>query len=293
MARRIVKACGFHCIKIKNLGVSFGDQTVLENINMHVHCGTITAIIGRNGAGKSTLVRAVLGEVPHTGEIEFRDTENGQMKNMNIGYVPQSINIDKSTPMDVYDLICAYHYTNPVFFKSKKRYEEIKEALKEFKADQLIDKSVGNLSGGELQRVLLSSAVMDEPNLLLLDEPVSGIDKNGMDLFYDRMSYLRDNKDLAIVVISHDLDYVAKYADKVILIDQTVTAEGTPKEVFSTEAFHKVFGETDYRFPDEERIHHNVGHAKKSAVSAGDPKFAAKPSSARQEPYDPSYKGGK
>ncbi len=298
MARKIVKACGFHCIKIKNLGVSFGEQVVLSDINMHVHCGTITAIIGRNGAGKSTLVRAILGEVPHTGDIEFRDTENGRMQHMNIGYVPQSVNIDKSTPMDVYDLICAYHYKNPVFFKSKKRYAEIKEALKEFKADQLIDKSVGNLSGGELQRVLLSSAVMDEPNLLLLDEPVSGIDKNGMDLFYDRMSYLRDNKDLAIVVISHDLDYVAKYADKVILIDQTVTAEGTPKEVFSTKAFHNVFGETDYRFPDEEGIHHEVrgsqntsGHVRTKGFHPAD--FTVKPSSARQEPYDPSYKGGK
>lgn len=85
-------------------------------------------------------------------------------------------------------------------------------------------------------------AIMDEPNLLLLDEPVSGIDQNGMELFYKTMDYLKKNFDLAIVLISHDLDYVAKYADKVLLLDKTVLEQGTPKEVFSSDEFHKVFG---------------------------------------------------
>ncbi len=239
--KKIIKPCGFHCIKIQNLGVTFGDETVLRDVNLHVHCGTLTTIIGRNGAGKSTLVRAILGEVPHTGSIDFRTTEDGQVKTMSIGYVPQTINIEKNTPMDVYDLIAAFRYKTPIFFRKKSVYEEIREALREFDAEDLIDKSVGNLSGGELQRVLLSMAVMEEPNLLLLDEPVSGIDKNGMDLFYEKMRYLKENHDMAIILISHDLDYVREYADSVVLIDQTVLINGTPAKVFDSPEFHQVF----------------------------------------------------
>lgn len=270
--RKIIKPCGFHCIKMNHLGVRFGEQIVLEDVNLHIHCGSLTAIIGRNGAGKSTLVKAILDDIPHEGSIEFKNTKNERMEKLKIGYVPQSINIEKNSPMDVYDLITSYRYRFPVFFKSKKVYTEIKEALAVFEADDLIDKSIGNLSGGELQRVLLSMAVMESPNLLLLDEPVSGIDKNGMDLFYAKMDYLRDNYDMAIVVISHDLDYVAKYANKVVLIDKTVLADGTPREVYDSEAFHQVFGETSYHFP-ELPVHKHVIE--------------------KEEPYQAAYRGRK
>ena len=240
--RKIIKPCGFHCIKVNGLGVQFVDQKVLEDVNLHIHCGTLNAIIGKNGAGKSTLIRAMLGDVSHSGTIEFKDIQDGKMQKLKIGYVPQSINIEKNTPISVYDLIASYQYRYPVFLpKSKKNYEKIKMALKTFEADGLIDKQVCNLSGGELQRVLLSMAIMDEPHLLLLDEPVSGIDQNGMELFFKTITYLKEHYDLAIILISHDLDYVAKYADKVILLDTTVLKQGTPKEVFESPEFEQVF----------------------------------------------------
>ncbi|MCR5580858.1 MAG: metal ABC transporter ATP-binding protein [Pseudobutyrivibrio sp.] len=234
--------CGFHCIKFINLGVAFGDQQVLDNVNLHVHCGQMTAVIGRNGAGKSTLVRAVLGEVPYSGEIQFKNKMDGTMQGLKIGYVPQTVNIDRNTPLSVYDLFQSFTGKLPILFKSKKEYEHVKEALAEFDVAELIDQPVGTLSGGQLQRVLLAMAVHDTPNLLLLDEPVSGIDKNGMDAFYEKMEYLKETHDLAIILVSHDLDYVYKYADNVILIDKTVTAAGKPKQVFESEAFKKVFG---------------------------------------------------
>ena len=277
--RKIKKPCGFHCIKVKDLGVEIGDQVILEHVNLHIHCGSLTAIIGRNGAGKSTLIRAILGDIPHTGKIEFRDVENGHIRKMKIGYVPQRINIEKHTPMDVYDLIVSYRHRFPVFLKSKKIYAQVKEALEIFEAGELIDKSVGTLSGGELQRVLLSMAVMDEPDLLLLDEPVSGIDKNGMDLFYEKMDYLRKNYDLAIAVISHDLDYVAKYADKAVLIDKTVLADGAPRDVFAGKAFHEVFGELDYSFP---RI---PGRETRESSESG------MPAGTREPLYQAAYRG--
>lgn len=235
--------CGFHCIKLVNLGVAFGDQQVLQNINLHIHCGQMTAVIGRNGAGKSTLVRAILDEVPHTGEIQFKNKMNINMPTLNIGYVPQSVNIDRNTPLSVYDLFQSFTGKLPILFRNKKEREHVREALAEFDVAELIDQPVGTLSGGQLQRVLLAMAVHDTPNLLLLDEPVSGIDKNGMDAFYEKMKYLKETHDLAIIVVSHDLDYVYKYADNVILIDKTVTAAGKPKQVFESEAFHNVFGQ--------------------------------------------------
>ena len=184
----------------------------------------------------------MLDNVPHTGEIEFRDTKDGKMQKLKIGYVPQSVNIEKNTPVSVYDLLASYESRYPVFLpKSKKVYEKIKESLRIFEAEDLIDKQVCNLSGGQLQRVLLSLAIMDEPNLLLLDEPVSGIDQNGMELFYKTMTYLKEHYDLAIILISHDLDYVARYADHVVLLDKTVLKQGTAKEVFSSPEFEKVF----------------------------------------------------
>ena len=238
--------CGFHCIKLIDLGVNFGEQVVLEDVNVHVHCGSLTAIVGRNGAGKSTLVRAILGEVPHTGEIQFKDKKNDSMNKMKIGYVPQSINIDRTTPMSVYDLFQSFTGNKPILFAGKKEHEHVKEALAEFDVAELIDQPVGTLSGGQLQRVLLAMAVHDTPNLLILDEPVSGIDKNGMDMFYEKMKYLKETHDLAIIVVSHDLDYVYKYADNVVLIDKTVTAQGSPRQVFETEAFRDVFGKLHY-----------------------------------------------
>ena len=240
--RKIINPCGFHCIKVNHLGVRFGEQEILSDVNLHMHCGSLNAIIGKNGAGKSTLIRAMLDDIPHTGEIEFRDTKDGRMQHLKIGYVPQAVNIEKDTPVSVYDLLASYEARYPVFLpKSRKLYAKIREHLRIFEAEDLIDKQVCNLSGGQLQRVLLALAVMDEPNLLLLDEPVSGIDQNGMELFFQTMDYLKKHYDLAIILISHDLDYVARFADHVVLLDKTVLRQGTVKEVYESPEFERVF----------------------------------------------------
>ena len=103
--RKIIRPCGLHCIKINHLGVTLGEQEILKDINLHFHCGSLNAVIGRNGAGKSTLIRAILGDIPHTGNIEFKDRENGQIQKLKMGYVPQSMNVEKQTPISVYDMI--------------------------------------------------------------------------------------------------------------------------------------------------------------------------------------------
>lgn len=268
--KKIFDTCGFHCIKINNLGVRFGEQVVLKDVNLHVHCGSLNAIIGKNGAGKSTLVRAILKDVPTEGTIEYRDTKNGKIKDLKIGYVPQSINIEKNTPLSVYDLIASYQYQYPVFLpKNKRIYAQIKQYLETFEVADLIDKQVCNLSGGQLQRVLLSMAVADKPKLLLLDEPVSGIDKNGMDLFYKTITYLKEHYDLAIILISHDLDYVRKYADHVVLLDQTIVKQGNVKEVFESEEFASVFATVK----EESWMHTSGANTKENWLDEATPKM--------------------
>ncbi len=235
--------CGLHCIKIKDFSVSFGDEPVLKDVDLHVHCGTLTVLIGQNGAGKSTLVRGLINDVPHKGSIEFKDREDGNLQKIKIGYVPQRLSLDKNTPVSVYDLMAAYESRVPVFlWKSKKVKDRILEALSVFDADYLIDEKVSNLSGGQLQRVLLSLAVMDRPNLLILDEPVSGVDANGLKSFYRTIDELKKKFDMAIILISHDLDYVAKYADKVVLLDHTIVKQGGAGEVFKSPEFKERFG---------------------------------------------------
>lgn len=247
MEKQLSKACGLHCIKMKDIGVTVGDKVIIEHINLHIHCGCLTVIIGRNGAGKSTLIKAVLGEIKHKGEIEFKDMKNQKVSELTIGYVPQHLNVEKNTPTSVYDMFASYISRVPVFLKkSKKVYEKIKQQLQLFNAQDLIDKRVCDLSGGELQRVLLSIACTPVPNLLLLDEPVSGIDRNGMELFYKNIDMLKKNYDLALILVSHDLDFVSRYADHVILMDKTIIKEGTPEEVINSKEFEEVFGRSDY-----------------------------------------------
>lgn len=233
--------CGFCCTKIKNINVTLGKKKILEDINIHIHCGHLTVIIGRNGAGKSTLLKAILGEIKHTGEITFKNKEANDAQ-IKIGYVPQNLNVENS-PMTVYDMIASYTSNKPVFlYKDKKLYESIKIHLKDFGAEELIDSKVNRLSGGEMQRVLLAMATMPYPDLLILDEPISGIDKNGKEQFYKKIAELKENYDLAIIMVSHDFDYVKKYADEVIILDGKVLEAGKSEMVFEGKVFKDSFG---------------------------------------------------
>ena len=237
------KPCGFHRVVIDGLNVHAGSTAILENVSLSIACGALTVIIGKNGAGKSTLIKSILKEVPFDGLIEFRDLKDNTIGNLRVGYVPQHLNIEKNAPVSVYDLVAAYTTNVPVFlYKSKRLYEEIKERLQVFDAASLMDKQVGDLSGGELQRVLLTIACTPVPNLLILDEPVSGIDRNGRKLFYKILNDLKQQYDLSVILVSHDLELTAEYADSVVLLDRTVLKEGTPAEVMGSDEFKEVFG---------------------------------------------------
>jgi len=236
------KSCGSCCTRINNISVKRGSKQILKNVSIHIHCGKLTAIIGKNGAGKSTLLRAILGEISHEGDIIFKpkDMEESRIK---IGYVPQKLDLENS-PITVYDMVAAFSSNVPVFLhKSKKLYEKIKLHLRDFGAEDLIDRKVNRLSGGEFQRMMLALAMISKPDLLILDEPISGIDKNGKEQFYEKIYHLKKTEDIAIIIVSHDFEYVKKYADNVILLNQVIEEEGTPEEVFKSKKFIETFGE--------------------------------------------------
>ncbi len=223
-----MKKCGaLCCTEIKNLSV----EGILENINIHIHCGEITAIIGCNGAGKSTLLKAITGEIKHKGEICFVG-ENGNTTPV-VGYVPQSLSFDSDCPATVEDLFkcCG----------ADVKSDEVKKAIDAVSVGDYFTRKLSKLSGGELQRAMLALALIPMPNLLLLDEPVSGVDKTGTEKFWQIISDLRKKYDMTVIIVSHSLNQVRKNADRVILLNKKILAHGTAEEVFASKEYAEVF----------------------------------------------------
>ena len=229
------------CLKVAHLGVSMGDQVILEDVNFHLHCGEITALIGPNGAGKSTLFRTILGQLPHSGEIDFQRA-GGKHTRPLIGYVPQSPSFDRGDPVSVLDLFIASIADWPVFLPTpKKLRERVLRCLSRVHAEPLVDKRIGSLSGGELQRVLLAMALEPVPHILILDEPLSGVDIEGERHLLDMLDEARQQYDLSILLSTHDFATLEEYADKVILLQSSVLKSGPPREVLSSHEFRDVF----------------------------------------------------
>lgn len=228
------------CLKIQNLSVRYGAEEALSGVNLHMHCGQIVALIGPNGAGKSTLIHAILGQQAYTGSITFHGPDGREQK-LRIGYVPQSPNFAKGDPISVLDLFCCCIGKRPAFLRPRAAMrEKVLQCLSNVDAESLIDRRVGALSGGELQRVLLALALEPMPNMLILDEPLSGVDVEGMALLMDMLDGIRKKFDLSILMTTHDFSMLEKYADRVVLLRERVLCEGTPEQVLSSDAFAEV-----------------------------------------------------
>ena len=234
--------CGLCKIKIENLGVKKGGEVLLSDVSFELHCGELTAVIGVNGAGKTTLVKAVLGEIRHEGKVSFESHDGERLSNITIGYVPQHLDFDRSAPVSVEDFLLTCRTASPIcFLKNKKIIKEIDKALELVGCKELKKRPLGALSGGELQRVMLVNALYPLPELLILDEPVSGVDAVGSENFYEVIDNLRKNYHMAIAMVSHDLGIVKEFADSVILINKSVLKSGNPTDVFNSEEFRKSF----------------------------------------------------
>lgn len=235
-------ACGDACcLRVQNLSVNIGNDRVLEDVNLHIHCGQLVALIGPNGAGKSTFLKAILGQRDYEGIIAF--SAPGQRgRKPKIGYVPQSPVFDPGDPVSVADLFVCCMSRKPAFLgQTRVMREKILYCLDMVHGADLIDKRVGALSGGELQRVLLALALEPIPNILILDEPLSGVDVEGQTGLMDMLDELRKTYDLSILMTTHDFGMLPRYADQVALIDRRLLLVGTPEEVLNSPDFQAVF----------------------------------------------------
>lgn len=220
-------------IKIRNLSVILGNQKVLEQISLDVEDGEIAAIIGPNGSGKSTLFRAILGLIPYSGKITVLGSPIERVLS-NVGYVPQYFDFDRTIPITVKEFLS--------FAKPKLTPKETKELCREVRVDALEDKLIGELSGGQLQRVLIAQALFKNPKLLLLDEPASGIDIQGAKAFYDLVEHLNREHKVTVLLISHEVNFVYGFAHKVICLNRDLVCHGPPDKVLDKETLKKLYG---------------------------------------------------
>ncbi len=235
-------SCGHSCcLRVQDLSVKIGNDAILSDVNLHVHCGELVALIGPNGAGKSTLLKAILGQREYEGVISF-SMPGQRNRKAKIGYVPQSPTFDPGDPISVADLFACCMSKRPAFLGlSKAMRQKVAECLERVHGTDLINKRVGTLSGGELQRVLLALALEPLPNILILDEPLSGVDVEGMASLMDMLDEIRQDYDLSILMTTHDFASLSKYADQVVLIDRKIVCTGSAETVLGSEAFRQVF----------------------------------------------------
>ena len=234
-----------HCsVKIEELSVRKGSTEILNQVNLTANHGEILALIGRNGAGKTTLLKAILGQTPYTGRITYFNCQGKEITRPRIGYVPQFLAFDRSTPVTVEDLFCANRSRIPAWMShGKKRQKEAESLLEKVGGTGLFRKKLGALSGGELQRVLLAFALDPLPDLLLLDEPVSAVDRKGVGVFYDLVTSLRSEYHMPVILVSHDLGHVKKYASKAAFLqDGTVAMQNTVDKVLNNPQVREAFG---------------------------------------------------
>ena len=228
-------------LRVRDLGVTLDNDAILQNITFELNCREITALIGPNGAGKSSLFRSILGQIPYSGSIQF-ELAGGYPSRPKIGYVPQSPSFDRGYPISVLDFFAASISNWPVFLPVPAHLKQrVEECLSRVHGEALLHKRIGTLSGGELQRVLLALALEPIPQILILDEPLSGVDVGGEHLLLEMLGEIRQKYDLSIFFSTHDFSTLRHYADKVILLQHSILKTGTPAEVLRSPEFQAVF----------------------------------------------------
>jgi zinc transport system ATP-binding protein len=213
-------------LEVSNLNVSFKDQTVLDDLSFRAERGEMISIVGPNGSGKSTLFKALLKLIPYKGKIVWKDK-------VRIGYVPQHISIG-DLPISVKEFLS---------FKKRSNVDEILLSV-ELNSKEILHKPLRVLSGGELQRVLIAWALIDEPNVLLFDEPTSSVDIGSEEVVYDMLHRLHKSKSITILLISHDLHIVEQYSDQVLAINRKLLYYGDPSELTKPSLLRIIYGDT-------------------------------------------------
>ena len=215
-------------LEVKNLNVSFGKERIIENLSFNLEAGENLVILGPNGAGKTALLKTLLGINLFSGEVKWKEK-------VKIGYVPQKFLLDKTVPLTVEE-----------FFRFQKISEEkIFKAIDSvgIKDNAILKKKMGEISSGQLQRILIAWALADNPEVLIFDEPTAGIDIEGEETIYNLLSEIEKKRDLTIIMVTHDLSVVYKIADSVLCLNKSFACHGKPQEVLNSENFRRLYGD--------------------------------------------------
>ncbi len=222
-------------ISVRDLNVQLDGHIILENINFDVHQGELVAVIGPNGAGKTTLIKSLLGLVRYSsGDIKILGKDIKSALN-EISYVPQKFVFDKSFPITVKEFL----------YMSMKVVDEkrILHSIDELKLGSLLKHKIGDLSGGQMQRLLIARALLNDPKIIFLDEPTAGIDMGGAMSFYDIIEHQNKVHNITIVMISHEINMVYKYASQILCLNRDLICDGSPKDAITKEVLDKLYGE--------------------------------------------------
>lgn len=237
-------------LEVEDLSVDYGAEAVLGHVDLTLAKGEIVTIVGPNGSGKTTLLRAIMGAVkPSSGTVR-------KARGLKIGYVPQKLTIDRTLPMTVRR-----------FLDLPKRVSdaEARKALERTGSEPLAGRQIAELSGGQLQRVLLARALIGSPDLLLLDEATQGLDQPGSAEFYSMIAEVRDTLGCAVLMVSHELHVVMAASDRVVCLNGHVCCHGTPEHVASAPEYRALFGSGTkgtlalYRH-EHDHAHDHAGH---------------------------------
>ena len=233
-------------IETRDLTVRLGQRTILNNVDMSLERGEIVTIIGPNGSGKSTLLRSLIGAVkPSSGQVLHAP-------GLKIGYVPQRVHIDETLPMPVRRFMSLPRKPPPGVLDA---------AMTRAGVAHLDQQQVMSLSGGEFQRVLLARALLEQPDLLLLDEATQSLDHRGSAEFYRQIDAVRQELDCAVIMVSHELHVVMRRSDHVICLNGHICCQGKPEVISTSPEYQSLFGTGDletaiYRHQD----HHEYSH---------------------------------
>ncbi|MGV3772796.1 MAG: metal ABC transporter ATP-binding protein [Verrucomicrobiales bacterium] len=232
-------------IELNDVHVAFGNQPVLRGVSLAIPKGEIVALIGPNGSGKTTLLRTIIGlQKIDRGEIKLFGESNLRRPMQKVGYVPQKLMLDRSFILSVREFLSLrLRETQNWFWQSHRATDKVLcSTLAEIGVEPLLNRPIAQLSGGQLQRVLIAFSLLHKPELLLLDEPTAGVDTPGEQSFYELINQVQQRHGLTVVLVSHDLSMVYRHTSWVYALNGVICCEGTPEHVMNAESLREAYG---------------------------------------------------
>jgi zinc transport system ATP-binding protein len=234
-----------NALEIKDLNVYFGNKKILNNINLSLEGRGIYSIVGPNGGGKTTLIKTILNLInKESGEIKiFGQSNEKYLKENYVGYLPQNAQSFKKFPIKIIDIVLmGLIKEKGMIGFSKNKIDKAMRALKIVNIENLYNKLIYQVSGGQRQRAMIARAIVGEPKLLILDEPTTGLDVTSQKNFYEILKRLKEEMGMTIVMVTHDIGFVNSYTDRVICINQSIKAKNHNLECLSEPFSTKFYG---------------------------------------------------